>query len=36
MGRIGSAEELANAVAFLVSREASFVSGAALDVAGAA
>jgi NAD(P)-dependent dehydrogenase (short-subunit alcohol dehydrogenase family) len=36
MGRIGSAGELANAVAFLASREASFVSGAALDVAGAA
>jgi NAD(P)-dependent dehydrogenase (short-subunit alcohol dehydrogenase family) len=36
MGRTGLASEVANAIAFLASREASFVSGAALDVAGAA
>jgi NAD(P)-dependent dehydrogenase (short-subunit alcohol dehydrogenase family) len=36
MGRAGEAAEVANAIAFLASREASFVSGAALDVTGAA
>ena len=36
MGRAGEAGEVAQAIAFLASAEASFVSGAALDVTGAA
>jgi len=36
MGRAGEAIEIANAIVFLASAGASFVSGAALDVAGAA
>jgi len=36
MGRAGEPGEVAQAIAFLASAEASFVSGAALDVAGAA
>jgi 3-oxoacyl-[acyl-carrier protein] reductase len=35
-GRAGSAAEVASAVLYLASEEASFVSGVALDVAGAA
>jgi NAD(P)-dependent dehydrogenase (short-subunit alcohol dehydrogenase family) len=36
LGRIGTAEDIANAVAFLVSQEASFISGEALHVCGGA
>ena len=36
MGRTGTPEEIANAALFLISDEASFVSGAALPVDGAA
>ena len=36
LGRPASAEEIANAALFLISDEASFVSGAALPVDGAA
>ena len=36
MGRTGKPEEIANAALFLISDEASFVSGAALPVDGAA
>ena len=36
MGRTGRPEEIANAALFLISDEASFVSGAALPVDGAA
>src|SRR5437870_3057214 len=36
MGRTGKPEEIANAALFLISEEASFVSGAALPVDGAA
>lgn len=35
MGRAGQAVEIANAIVFLASSEASFVSGAAIDVTGA-
>jgi 3-oxoacyl-[acyl-carrier protein] reductase len=35
MGRLGRADEVAAAVSFLVSEEASYVSGAILEVAGA-
>ena len=34
MGRLGTAEEVANCVAFLASDEASFVTGSALVVDG--
>jgi 3-oxoacyl-[acyl-carrier protein] reductase len=34
MGRLGTPEEVAAAVAFLASAEAGFVSGATLDVNG--
>jgi 3-oxoacyl-[acyl-carrier protein] reductase len=34
MGRLGTPEEVAAAVAFLASAEAAFVSGATLDVNG--
>ncbi len=34
MGRIGQPEEVANVVAFLVSDEASFVTGAAVEISG--
>ncbi|MGA7866088.1 MAG: SDR family oxidoreductase, partial [Stellaceae bacterium] len=36
MGRTGKPEEIANAALFLISDEASFVSGVALPVDGAA
>jgi NAD(P)-dependent dehydrogenase (short-subunit alcohol dehydrogenase family) len=36
LGRIGTPEDQANAVAFLVSDEASFITGASLDVNGGA
>ncbi len=36
MGRPGSGDEIASAIVFLASEEASFVSGTALDVTGAA
>ena len=36
MGRTGTPEEIANAALFLISDEASFVSGAALPIDGAA
>jgi 3-oxoacyl-[acyl-carrier protein] reductase len=35
-GRAGTPEEVASAVVFLASEEASFVNGVALDVSGAA
>ena len=35
IGRLGTAEEIANAVCFLASERASFITGAALDVDGA-
>jgi 3-oxoacyl-[acyl-carrier protein] reductase len=34
LGRIGQPEEVANVVAFLASDEASFVTGAAVEVSG--
>jgi NAD(P)-dependent dehydrogenase (short-subunit alcohol dehydrogenase family) len=34
MGRLGRPEEVAHAILWLLSEEASFVSGAILDVAG--
>ena len=34
-GRVGLPEDIANAVAFLVSERASYISGEALDVNGA-
>ena len=34
LGRVGQPEELANAALFLISDEASFVTGAALPVDG--
>jgi NAD(P)-dependent dehydrogenase (short-subunit alcohol dehydrogenase family) len=34
MGRVGEAEEVANAIAFLASDEASFITGAVLTVDG--
>jgi 3-oxoacyl-[acyl-carrier protein] reductase len=36
MGRAGEPAEVANAIVFLASAEASFVSGTALEVSGAA
>jgi 3-oxoacyl-[acyl-carrier protein] reductase len=36
MGRAGEPAEIASAIVFLVSAEASFVSGTAIDVTGAA
>jgi glucose 1-dehydrogenase len=35
MGRVGQAEEVANAIVWLLSSEASYVSGAVLNVSGA-
>jgi NAD(P)-dependent dehydrogenase (short-subunit alcohol dehydrogenase family) len=34
LGRIGQTEEVANVVVFLVSDEASFMTGAAVEVSG--
>jgi NAD(P)-dependent dehydrogenase (short-subunit alcohol dehydrogenase family) len=34
MKRIGTAEEIANAIVWLMSDEASYVTGAILDVSG--
>ena len=34
LGRLGTAEEVANAIAFLVSEEASYITGAVFDVNG--
>jgi len=34
MGRVGSCEEVANAVAFLASEEAGYITGHTLDVNG--
>jgi NAD(P)-dependent dehydrogenase (short-subunit alcohol dehydrogenase family) len=36
MGRAGEPAEIANAIVFLASAEASFVSGTAIEVSGAA
>jgi NAD(P)-dependent dehydrogenase (short-subunit alcohol dehydrogenase family) len=36
MGRAGEPAEIASAIVFLASAEASFVSGTAIDVTGAA
>jgi NAD(P)-dependent dehydrogenase (short-subunit alcohol dehydrogenase family) len=34
LGRIGQPEEVANVVAFLASDEASFITGASIEVSG--
>ena len=34
LGRLGSVEEIANTVAFLVSAESSYITGQALNVCG--
>ena len=34
MGRVGQAEEIANAIVWLLSDEASFISGVTLDASG--
>ena len=34
MGRVGQADEIANAIVWLLSDEASFISGVTIDVSG--
>ena len=34
MGRVGQAQEIANAIVWLLSDEASFISGVTLDASG--